>query len=203
MGTRIRDPNGQRHRLDTLPAKPSERDRAAFHEAGHAIAGTLIYGDGFVIKVRMTGSDPRTGTRIREMGNNPLRCWRGGGLVDLSRPDWLDLAEALGTFCLAGMAADWVAHESYQPSPPDIRAVNEALDSIDHPWSLIEPSVGRFTEDLLSKSPYSSWFQTARDLLIAHRTPLGSVAGWLLETDTLQGSEIEALIRGEEIRKCD
>ena len=90
-----------------MPKSVTARERAAVHEAGHAIAGTLIYGPGFVTKIRMTRGDPRTMTRVDEMVNDPQRIWLSGGLVAVSEPDALDVAGALGVFCLAGMAADW------------------------------------------------------------------------------------------------
>ena len=177
------------------------RERAAVHEGGHAISGTLIYGDGFVIKIRMTGGDPLTETRVETMGSQPQRIWRGGRLVNVSDPDALDLADAFGVVSLAGMAADWIAHQSHQPSPQDVRSLNAVLARIDDSlWTLIDPTPDAFQNGLLSQPPYTDWFLHARELLTAHRAALDSVAGWLLKTDTLQGPEVEALIRGEEIR---
>ena len=180
----------------------TERARAAFHEGGHAIAGTLIYGDGFVIKIRMTGGDPRTQTRVEKMGNQPLRRWQGDRLVKISTPDALDSAEALGVSSLAGMAADWIAHNSYQPSPQDIRSLNTVLARIDDSlWTLIEPTPDALPNGVLSEPHYIGWFLDARELLTAHRAALDLVAAWLLKRDTLRGPAVEAIIHSEGIRE--
>ena len=183
-----------------MPEDPEKRERDAAHEAGHAIVGTQIYGEGFVTKIRMTRGDPRTETRLEQMGNDPRRLWQGGRLIEIREPVGLDRADALGAFCLAGMAADWVVHASYQPSPSDVRKLNQGIKPLGCGWTLIEPTPEHFEADLLSQPPYHDWFRDARDLLLAYRDALDSVSGWLRETNTLQGSEVEALMRGEKIR---
>ncbi len=149
----------------------------------------------------MTGGDPCTETRVAEMGSQPRSRWQGGRLVNVIDPDGLDCADAFGVVSLAGMAADWIAHDSHQPSPQDVRSLNAVLARInDSLWTLIDPTPDAFQNGLLSRPPYDGWFRRARELLTAHRAALDSVAGWLLKTDTLQGPEVEALIHGEEIR---
>ncbi len=179
--------------------EPTRRDRIAYHEAGHALAGTLIYGTGFVVKAHI--KPDRTTTNFQTMGLNPKHLWQGGRLVQVRSPSGFDALDALGIQSLAGMAADNLAHTGYLPGTDDVEGLNAVILDGGYDFPVIEPSQKAFDSGLLSQDPYVGWFMSATELLQEHRSSLEAIAGWLKKTDTLQGHEVEMLISGDVIRE--
>ncbi len=182
---------------------PTWRDRVAYHEAGHALAGTLIYGSGFVVKIRirLDRQYGETATNFQTMGPRPKNLWHDGALVELFEPDAFHAMEAAGLQALAGMAAGRLAHGLLQPGIDDVEKLNHLIRALDYPAQVLEPTQESFAASLLSNDPYRGWFESGTALLSGRRASLDSIASWLMKTDTLQGQEVEDLISGRTIRE--
>ena len=179
------------------------RDKAAAHEAGHAVVGTFIYGSGFVKKIRMKEAHGYavTQTNMDKMSHSPKKIWDGNAISDVQNVDNEIENLAFAMQAMAGMAAEEIVFGEFTPAKHDLCALNQILEHDGLPvLDLNDPDLG---EKLSNTPPYCEGFLYAKQLLEQNRPKFDAVNTWLKETNTLQGHEVEALMAGKKIRETE
>lgn len=184
------------------PFGTNPRDQVAAHEAGHAVVGTLVYGPGFVRKIRMKEKAQgyaETQTNIDTMGHCPKMIWDGNALIDVMDADGELENLAFTMLAVAGMAAEAITFKKFTPADHDLSAIKQILERDGLPaLDLDDPDLGK---KLFNTPPYSDGLSYAKQLLERNLPKFDAVYTWLKKTDTLQGHEVEALMAGKTIRE--
>ena len=179
----------------------SPQRQMGYHEAGHAVIGEVLF-PGLVRKIRMNVT--RTGGGLVEpdkqrLNASPAKIWGTQGLVPATPNDdnqhWLAAAAVF----MAGMAAESVIGSGrFQVAGDDIRNLSEALTGWGH--AALDPEDADIGQKLFATWPYAEGYRGAISVLTLVKAPWCRVAAWLMQTDTLQGDEVRALVAGQEIR---